>query len=91
MKIVIPALPSDYARPYPELVLEGTETQMSTLANVLSGLDRSDPSGICLRVSRVAFDAGTWACVTPRLERPLVHRNDPYWVPASLVVWVLDF
>ena len=44
-----------------------------------------------LHVSRVVFDTGTWACVTPRLERPLVHRNDPYWVPASLVVWVLDF
>ena len=52
MKIVIPALPSDYARPYPELVLEGTEERMRLLANVLSGLDRSDPRGICCRVTR---------------------------------------
>ena len=51
MKIIIPALPSDYARPYPELVLEGTAEQMWDLANVLSGLDRSDPRGICLRVT----------------------------------------
>lgn len=50
MKIVIPAVPSDYARPYPELVLEGTAEQMRDLANVLSGLDRSDPRGICCRV-----------------------------------------
>ena len=51
MKIIIPALPSDYARPYPELVLEGTAEQMRDLANVLSGLDRSNPKGICARVT----------------------------------------
>ena len=51
MKIIIPALPSDYVRPYPELVLEGTEERMWLLANVLSGLDRSNPKGICARVT----------------------------------------
>lgn len=51
MKIIIPTLPSGYARPYPELVLEATAEQMRLLANVLSGLDRSHHSGICLRVT----------------------------------------
>ena len=51
MKIIIPALPSDYARPYPELVLEGTAEQMRAIANALSGLDRSSARAICVRVS----------------------------------------
>lgn len=51
MKIIIPAVPSDYARPYPELVLAGTAEQMRDLANVLSGLDRNNPKGICARVT----------------------------------------
>lgn len=54
MKIIIPALPSDYARPYPELVLEATAEQMRDLGNVLSGLDRSSARAICMRVSSKA-------------------------------------
>ena len=49
--IVVPALPSNYARPYPELVLRGTVVRMRLLANLLLGLDRNNPMGICRRVT----------------------------------------
>lgn len=44
-----------------------------------------------LKIGPVMFAEGTWALVLPRLERPLAHRNDPYWVPTSSVAWTLNF
>ena len=56
--IVIPALPSNYARAYPELVLYGTAEQLRNIANALSRLDRNDSRGICPRVEQESPDAG---------------------------------
>ena len=58
ISIVIPALPSNYARTYPELVLHGTAEQLRNIANALSRLDRNDPRGICPRVKQESSDAG---------------------------------
>ena len=72
MKIIIPTLPSGYARPYPELVLEGTEERMRLLANVLSGLDRSDPRGICCRVTRKPWELLIKAIETALDDYPFI-------------------
>ena len=81
MKIIIPALPSDYARPYPELVLEGTETQMSTLANMLSGLDRSNPRGICARVTGKPGGQLLIKAIEPAPGRLRFHHGIPTRLP----------
>lgn len=85
--VVVPALPSDYARTYPELVLTGTAEQMRNIANALSRLDRNDPRGICPRVTQESSDAGdvlatsimialgNCAFITSYLEYDLYHPN----------------
>lgn len=85
--VVIPTLPSDYARTYPELVLKGTAEQMRNIANALSRLDRNDPKSICRRVTQESSDAGdilatsimialgNYAFITSYLDYDLYHHN----------------
>ena len=85
--IVIPALPSNYARTYPELVLHGTAEQLRNIANALSRLDRNDPMGICPRITQESSDAGdilatsimialnNYAFITSYLDYNLYHPD----------------
>lgn len=85
--IVIPALPSNYARTYPELVLHGTAEQLRNIANALSRLDRNDSRGICPRVTQESSDAGdilamsimialnNYAFITSYLDYDLYHPD----------------
>lgn len=85
--IVIPALPSNYARTYPELMLYGTAEQLRKTANALSRLDRNDPGGICPRITKESSDAGgilatsimialkNYAFITSYLEYDLYHLD----------------
>ena len=85
--IVIPTLPSNYARTYPELILYGTAEQLRNTANALSRLDRNDPRGICPRITKESSDAGdilatsimialkNYAFITSYLDYDLYHLD----------------
>lgn len=50
-------------------------------------------TGVVVRLLKpaqtVPFDSGEWVCVSNQLSTN-PNRIHPYWVPATLVVWVLD-
>lgn len=71
MKIVIPSIPSGYAQPYPELVLEGTLAQMRDLGNALRCLDTEEWEPICPRVRHRVRDVDAAALFYRAMEEAL--------------------